>query len=96
MSEIVTTVKNKQLVQKRREQIVQAAIKLFSQKGIYKTTLKDLAKQAGLSYGNIYQYVSQKDDIFWMTSHPIRNNVWNRVKGVGSPGIFCEVGTVVI
>lgn len=61
---IPTTVKNKKLVEKRREQIIIAAIKLFSQKGFHKTTLRELSEEAGLSYGNIYDYVGSKEDIF--------------------------------
>lgn len=65
-TEIPTTVKNKDLVYKRREQIVLAAIKLFSQKGFFKTTLKDLAEETGLSHGSIYDYVGCKDDIIYL------------------------------
>lgn len=65
-SEIPTTVKNKDLVYKRREQIVLAAIKLFSRKGYFKTTLKDLAEETGLSHGSIYDYVGCKDDIIYL------------------------------
>ena len=61
---IPTHIKSEELVEKRREQIVLAAIKLFSKKGFVKTTLKDLAEEAGLSYGNIYDYVGNKEDIF--------------------------------
>ena len=61
---IPTTVKNKELVEKHREQIILAAIKLFSQKGFHKTTLRELSEEAGLSYGNIYDYVGSKEDIF--------------------------------
>ena len=63
MTKISTTVKNRELVKKRREQIVLAAISLFSRKGFYKTTLKELAEKAQLSYGNIYDYVGGKEDI---------------------------------
>ncbi len=66
MREIPTTVKNKKLVEKRRRQIILAAIKLFSKKGYYKTTLKELAEEAGLSYGNVYDYVGSKEDIFFL------------------------------
>jgi NAD(P)-dependent dehydrogenase (short-subunit alcohol dehydrogenase family) len=38
--EIPTTVKNKELVERRRKQIVLAGIKLFSRNGFHKTTLK--------------------------------------------------------
>ena len=64
--DIPTTVKNKDLVAKRRRQIILAAIKLFSQKGFHKTTLKELAEEAGLSHGNVYDYVGSKEDIFFL------------------------------
>ena len=64
--DIPTTVKNKDLVEKRRRQIILAAIKLFSKKGFHKTTLKELADEAGLSHGNVYDYVGSKEDIFFL------------------------------
>ncbi len=66
MSTIPTTVKNLELVEKKREQIVLAAIKLFAKKGFHRTTLRDLAEEAGLSQGNIYDYVGSKEDIFFL------------------------------
>jgi NAD(P)-dependent dehydrogenase (short-subunit alcohol dehydrogenase family)/AcrR family transcriptional regulator len=63
---IPTTVKNQELVEKRREQIVLAAIKLFAKKGFHRTTLRNLAEEAGLSQGNIYDYVGSKEDIFFL------------------------------
>ena len=66
MSQIPTTVKNKKLVKKRREQIVRAAIELFARKGYHETTLRDLAEEAGISYGNIYDYVGSKEDILFL------------------------------
>ncbi|EMS80935.1 SDR family oxidoreductase [Desulfotignum phosphitoxidans] len=66
MRDIPTTVKNKTLVEKRRRQIIMAAIKLFSEKGYHKTTLKELAEESGLSHGNIYDYVGSKEDIFFL------------------------------
>ncbi|MBM4328278.1 MAG: SDR family oxidoreductase [Deltaproteobacteria bacterium] len=66
VSAIPTTVKNQELVEKRREQIVLAAIKLFAKKGFHRTTLRNLAEEAGLSQGNIYDYVGSKEDIFFL------------------------------
>jgi AcrR family transcriptional regulator len=63
---VPTTVKNEQLVEKRRKQLVLAAIKLFSRKGFHKATLRDLADEAGISHGNIYDYVGSKEDIFFL------------------------------
>ncbi len=66
MSVIPTKVKNKELVAKRREQIVLAAIKLFSRKGFHETNLRELAEESGISHGNIYDYVGSKQDIFFL------------------------------
>jgi len=64
MSIIPTSIKNRELVEKRREQIVLGAIKLFTRKGFYKSTLEGLAKESGLSHGSIYDYINTKEDIF--------------------------------
>jgi AcrR family transcriptional regulator len=58
--------KSKKLGEKRREQIVYGAIKLFAEKGFHKTTIRDLANETGLSQGNIYYYVKNKEDIFFL------------------------------
>ena len=67
--EIHTTVKNKELVIQKREQIILSAITLFSKKGFQKTTLKDIAEMTGLSQGNIYGYIESKQDIFYLSGH---------------------------
>lgn len=86
---IPTTVKNKDLVARRRQQIVLSAIKLFSQKGFHGTTLKELAEEAGLSYGNIYDYVGSKEDIFFLIHDflaTMSSEVLNRcIEGVHDP-----------
>jgi len=55
------------LVQKRRAQIVAAAVKLFSVHGYYRTTIQDIAREAGVSIGLIYQYVKDKDDVLLLS-----------------------------
>lgn len=64
MPEIPTTIKKKELVEKKREQIILAAIKLFCKKGFHKTTLKHISEEAGVSQGSIYDYIRTKEDIF--------------------------------
>lgn len=73
MTVVRTKVRNKELVAKRREQIVLAAIKLFSQKGFHQTSLRELAEESGISHGNIYEYVGSKQDIFFLIHQFIDN-----------------------
>ena len=88
-ADIPTKVKSRALVEKRREQIVIAAIKLFSQKGFHKTTLRELAEEAGISHGNIYDYITNKEDIFFLVHdfmHGVANDIINQsIKSVEDP-----------
>ncbi len=76
---IPTKVKSKALVEKRREQIVLAAIKLFSRKGFHKTSLREMAEEAGISHGNFYDYIRTKQDIFFLIHEFINNLALNEV-----------------
>ncbi|MFH2129480.1 MAG: SDR family oxidoreductase [bacterium] len=66
MSDIPTNIKSRKLVEKRREQIIAAATRLFARKGFHKTTLRNLAEEAGISHGNIYDYIGSKEDILFL------------------------------
>lgn len=64
MNDTVTSlIEVPELVEKRRGQIVAAATELFSEQGFYRTTIKDIARLAGISSGLVYQYVREKEDV---------------------------------
>ena len=50
-----------ELVKKaRRNQILDAATKVFAEKGFHPTTIKDIAREAGIADGTIYNYFENK------------------------------------
>lgn len=49
---------------KRREQILQTAYYLFSQRGFRGTTTKDIAKAAGVSEAMVFKHFSSKDELY--------------------------------
>jgi TetR/AcrR family transcriptional regulator, cholesterol catabolism regulator len=61
--EVQTNIKNKTLVSKRRQQIIDAASKLFFEKGFDQTTMREISRASGLTMGSLYDYVRSKDDI---------------------------------
>lgn len=63
---IKTTIKNENLVKKRRQQIFEAAVNLFSKKGYHMTTLREISKESGITLGNLYDYISAKEDILYI------------------------------
>lgn len=50
---------------RRRDEIMAAAKKVFASNGFHSTTIADVAKEANLAYGSIYQYFDSKDDLFY-------------------------------
>jgi len=59
------------LVAKRLPQIINAAIQQFGQKGFHSTTIQDIAKTAGISIGMIYQYVSDKEELLYLSVYAV-------------------------
>ncbi|MFD6416233.1 TetR/AcrR family transcriptional regulator [Streptomyces sp. NPDC060194] len=48
----------------RTVQILDAAYQCFARHGVRRTTMEDIAREAGLSRGAVYQYVRNKDDAY--------------------------------
>lgn len=48
----------------RRQQILVAAKRIFSQKGYEKATMEDIAREAELSAGTLYLYFKSKDELY--------------------------------
>ncbi len=58
---------DKEIVQPRaietREKLLKSALELYSEKGYHKTTVDEIAKNAGLSTGVAYRYFKNKKDL---------------------------------
>jgi AcrR family transcriptional regulator len=64
----MSTNKEKKLTKKeqallRRNQIIDAALKLFAEKGYGNTTIKDISEAAGTSMGLMYHYFASKEEL---------------------------------
>jgi AcrR family transcriptional regulator len=77
--EISTQIKNPELVERRRKQLVKAATKSFIKKGFHKTSMRDLAKVSGLSMGNLYDYISKKEDILYLVHQDSIHSIYRRL-----------------
>ena len=50
--------------ERRRQQIIVAAKRVFSAKGYSKSTMEDIAREAELSPGTLYLYFKNKDELY--------------------------------
>jgi len=51
-------------IDKNKRKIERAALKLFTRQGFHGTTVREIARTAGVSIGNLYTYHETKEDIF--------------------------------
>ncbi|MCH7799992.1 MAG: TetR/AcrR family transcriptional regulator [Chloroflexi bacterium] len=54
---------SEQHMEERRNQILDAAVTLYSRNGFHQTTIEDISLEAGLSRGAVYHYFKAKQDI---------------------------------
>ena len=58
----------------KKNRIVEAAVRVFAQKGYASATVADIAVKAGIGKGTIYEYFSSKEDLFFAVFE------WFRIK----------------
>ncbi|MFC2948935.1 TetR/AcrR family transcriptional regulator [Virgibacillus sediminis] len=77
---IVSSIKDQELVAKRRQQIVQGAVRLFREKGFHRTTTREIAKECGFSIGTLYEYIRTKEDVLFLVVDSIHHQVRERLE----------------
>ena len=60
----MTSRESSQTRRDRREDILQASLHLFADKGFHGTSMRDIARQANITEGLIYHYFASKRDLF--------------------------------
>jgi AcrR family transcriptional regulator len=70
--------------ERRRQQIMVAAKRVFSDKGFNKATMEDIAKEAELSPGTLYLYFKNKDELYASLSLRILQYLMIRLEHVSA------------
>ena len=87
--EVKTRIKSSKLIQERRRQIIEGAIRVFTAKGFHGATVREIAEEAGLTMGSLYNYVESKEDIIYIVydyiTEILRDEVKQAIKGVSDP-----------
>ena len=78
---IKSKVKDKQLVDLRRRDIANAAVGLVIKQGYHQTTVREIAKEFGMSMGALYDYIRTKEDILFLVCDYIHRAVSSKLGG---------------
>lgn len=79
---VVSSIKDSNLVEMRRNQIIKSAITLFKQKGFHRTTTREIAKEAGFSIGTLYEYIRTKEDVLILVYESINDQVYEHLEAL--------------
>jgi AcrR family transcriptional regulator len=69
------TADNRELTEIRQQQIVEAASRVLFEKGFHRTSIRDIAAACGMSMGQLYHYISSKDDLLYLI-HSHSQQLW--------------------
>ncbi|MER2111625.1 MAG: TetR/AcrR family transcriptional regulator [Solibacillus isronensis] len=72
---VQSSIKDENKIIARRQQIIDAGVKLFKEKGFHRATTRELAKAAGFSIGTLYEYIRTKEDVLFLVCDNIFNEV---------------------
>ncbi|GIO24749.1 TetR/AcrR family transcriptional regulator [Oceanobacillus sp. J11TS1] len=73
--QIRSSVKDQDLVMRRRKQIIEGAMRLFKEKGFHRTTTREIAKESGFSIGTLYEYIRTKEDVLFLVCEFVHDQV---------------------
>jgi AcrR family transcriptional regulator len=86
---ITTIVQDPALVARRHEQIFRAASRIFISRGYHAATVREIARDAGLSLGSLYSYIRTKEDILFLVfqklTNTLRENIRRAIAGIDDP-----------
>ncbi len=84
---IPSLVKDPKLIERRREQIVDAAVQLFISKGFHKTTTREIARESGFSIGTLYEYIESKEDVLYLVCDAIHSEMEKGIRQSLDPSL---------
>jgi AcrR family transcriptional regulator len=79
-NKIETQIKDAELVRIKRLQIAKGATKLFIKKGYFKTSIREISKATGITIGNLYDYITKKEDILYLVFEVFHSTWSNKLE----------------
>jgi len=68
-------------LERRRQQILDAARRCFARQGFYETSMQDVFREAGLSAGAVYRYFKSKDELVQAISASVFDRMAAAIEG---------------
>ena len=79
--------KDPELIQLKHQKIVHGACKVMFEKGYHLTTIREIAKACNMSMGQLYHYISCKDDILFLIHRHMQKLWYDQLANSGAESI---------
>ena len=79
-NKIKSNIKNKDLIDTRRTEIINVTTGLFVNKGFHQTSVREIARETGMSMGALYDYIRTKEDILFLVCDHIHRTVRDKLR----------------
>jgi len=84
---VFTSSKNIHLTELKHQNIVDGASKVLFKKGYHLTTVREIARACHMSMGQLYHYISSKDDILFLVHKHMQKIWYDRLETFGVENI---------
>lgn len=74
-----TSKQNEEIRIEKRQQILDAALKLFADSGFHATSISNIAKEAGVSKGLMYNYFESKETLLYAITDEISTDIMDMI-----------------
>ncbi len=76
---INVSAKKPQAVEAKHQKIVEGACRVFFKKGFHPASMREIAEAAGMSMGQMYHYISSKDDVLFLIHKHMQTSWYRRL-----------------
>lgn len=74
----------------RKTQIVQAAERLFNERGYLATSVRDLAEELGMEAASLYSHFKSKDDILWTIADRCASEFFDKIRPISESPLHTQ------
>jgi len=75
------------VISERKQQVIQTAEQLFSDRGYLATSVRDLAQALGIEAASLYSHVKSKEDLLWTIADRSANEFFAKVEPVANSAL---------
>ncbi len=80
---ISSSSKDAQLIEAKHQKIIEGACSVLFAKGYHMTTIREIAQACNMSMGQLYHYISSKDDVLYLVHRHMHQIVYDHLKKSG-------------